>query len=587
MAKLLISYDKLTVQQFWDAGRQYKTGFMLAWLTPLTSLGLGIAVPFFIGKILAALTVPGTDTTQYVYWLIGVCICTVLVNKYFFAAYLAWQPKVMAYLQTQALEALLKRGMSFHNNQISGKLVSDAIDYPSAFSQLSTVFFVDILPFAMIIISGILIVSLSSPLLGLVLFGMTFLVIAATIRFRYRMAPFRYKRQLATKAVTAHLADSIVNTQSIKSFGNEKLELANHKKLSDTLLQSRLHDWGAVADDGNNRIIGLLAFEILFIIVLIRLVQNDPTLLATGIFAFSYTVTLSNRLFGVATMMRTLEESLLIARPMTELLQDTIEITDAPRAKDIMISKGKVELKDVHFHYADDADKTPVFSNMSVIINPGEKIGVVGPSGGGKSTLTKLLLRFEDISSGQILIDEQNIAEVTQESLRKAIAYVPQEPLLFHRSIIENISYGNSNATRKQIEQAAAQAYAYDFITKLPQGFETIVGERGVKLSGGQRQRIAIARAILKDAPLLVLDEATSALDSESEHVIQKALQELMKGRTTIVIAHRLSTIQKMDTIIVLDAGRIIEQGSHQELQLADGMYSKLWSHQSGGFIEE
>ncbi len=212
---------------------------------------------------------------------------------------------------------------------------------------------------------------------------------------------------------------------------------------------------------------------------------------------------------------------------------------------------------------------------------------MVGPSGGGKSTLSRLLLRFEDIQSGQITIDGQNISAVTQISLRQAVAYVPQEPLLFHRSILENIAYGKPEATLAAVHTAAQKAYARDFIETLPAGFETVVGERGVKLSGGQRQRVAIARAILKDAPLLVLDEATSALDSESEKVIQQALWELMEGKTAIVIAHRLSTIQRLDRIIVLDGGKIVEDGTHAELLKHKGLYARLWAHQSGGFIEE
>jgi ATP-binding cassette subfamily B protein len=237
--------------------------------------------------------------------------------------------------------------------------------------------------------------------------------------------------------------------------------------------------------------------------------------------------------------------------------------------------------------FAHDGSKENLFDNFSLHVKPGERIGLVGHSGSGKTTLSRLLLRFSDIKSGEILIDDQNIAEVTQESLRRSIAYVPQEPMLFHRSLRENIAYGKINASDEDILKAARQANAIEFIEKLPEGLDTMVGERGVKLSGGQRQRIAIARAILKDAPILLLDEATSALDSESEKLIQDALEKLMKGRTSIVIAHRLSTIAKLDRIIVLDNGTISEQGSHAHLLEQKGTYSKLWSHQSGGFIEE
>jgi ATP-binding cassette subfamily B protein len=237
--------------------------------------------------------------------------------------------------------------------------------------------------------------------------------------------------------------------------------------------------------------------------------------------------------------------------------------------------------------FTHDENDAALFENFSVDIKAGERIGLVGRSGSGKTTLTRLLLRFSDVDSGSITIDGQSITDISQIDLRSHIAYVQQEPMLFHRSLRANIAYGKPDASDEQILDAAKSANALEFIGKLPKGLDTIVGERGVKLSGGQRQRVAIARAILKDAPILVLDEATSALDSESEKLIQDALVTLMNGRTSIVIAHRLSTISKLDRIIVLDQGKIIEQGSHSELLAAEGRYARLWSHQSGGFIEE
>jgi ATP-binding cassette subfamily B protein len=273
---------------------------------------------------------------------------------------------------------------------------------------------------------------------------------------------------------------------------------------------------------------------------------------------------------------------------MAEILQISPEVKDPDQPRELHAYSGEVRFRDVTFKYPENNKAKPLFENLELNIRAGEKIGLVGPSGGGKTTITKLLLRFMDIQNGSIEIDGQNIAEVTQNDLRKAITYVPQEPLLFHRSIAENIAYGKLNATQEEIEDAAKKAHAHEFISQLPLGYETLVGERGVKLSGGQRQRIAIARAMIKDAPILVLDEATSALDSESEKLIQDALWKLMDGKTTLVIAHRLSTIQHMDRIVVLDKGKIVEQGSHTELlQNSKGLYAKLWAHQSGGFLEE
>lgn len=261
------------------------------------------------------------------------------------------------------------------------------------------------------------------------------------------------------------------------------------------------------------------------------------------------------------------------------------EIKDPSTPEKSSISSGRISFNSVDFTHT--GAKRSIFKNLSLSIKPGEKVGLVGHSGSGKTTLTKLVLRFADIESGTIEIDGQNIAKITQDNLRAKISFVPQEPLLFHRSLADNISYGKPGASMQEIEAVAKMANAFEFVKDLPEGYKTLVGERGVKLSGGQRQRIAIARAMLKNAPILVLDEATSALDSESEALIQDALWKLMDGKTAIVIAHRLSTIQKMDRIIVLDNGKIIEQGSHKELIRQNGKYAELWNRQSGGFIEE
>ena len=266
---------------------------------------------------------------------------------------------------------------------------------------------------------------------------------------------------------------------------------------------------------------------------------------------------------------------------MTKVLDEPRLVADVENATDMKVDDGKIEFKNIGFSYTDGGAKTSVFEDFNLEIKPGQRVGLVGVSGSGKTTLTKLLLRLSDIQDGQILVDGQNVADVTQQSLRRQIAYVPQEPLLFHRTIEENISYGRPSSTHEEIVQAAKNANALEFIESLPQGFDTLTGERGVKLSGGQRQRIAIARAMLIDAPILVLDEATSALDSESEATVQDALSKLMSGRTTIVVAHRLSTIANLDRIVVLKKGKIVEDGTHVELVNAEGEYAKLWERQT------
>jgi ATP-binding cassette, subfamily B, bacterial len=311
----------------------------------------------------------------------------------------------------------------------------------------------------------------------------------------------------------------------------------------------------------------------------------DTATKAALFLAFSYYANVTRFLWSFNSVYRRLEEAITDASLFVNYILTPPKVVDSKDASRLKVHDGFISFRDVLFTHPENSDA--LFHNFSLDIKPGQKVGLVGHSGAGKSTIVNLLLRFMNIDGGSIQIDGQDIAHVTQKSLHQAIAFVPQEPLLFHRSLRENIAYGKPHATGEEILDAARQAHALEFIEKLPEGFDTLVGERGVKLSGGQRQRVAIARAILKDAPILVLDEATSALDSESEKLIQDALARLMKGRTSIVIAHRLSTIAKLDRIIVLENGKVAEDGSHVELLKNNGIYAKLWNHQSGGFIEE
>lgn len=291
-----------------------------------------------------------------------------------------------------------------------------------------------------------------------------------------------------------------------------------------------------------------------------------------------------DRIWSLGRNMRNLYQAFSDATEMLNIIEQPLDIQDAPDAKPLIVKEGAIRFDRVDFAYHDGQD---VLADCSLSIAPHEKVAVVGPSGAGKSTITKLLLRLYDVTGGAITIDSQDIAKTTQESVRHAIAFVPQDPSLFHRSLRDNIRYGRPDATDEEVREAARQAHCLEFLERYPEGFDTLVGERGVKLSGGERQRIAIARAILKDAPILVLDEATSSLDSESEALIQDALKKLMEGKTVIAIAHRLSTIMHMDRIIVMESGNIVLSGTHEELLAKESnLYKKLWEIQAGGFIE-
>jgi len=298
-----------------------------------------------------------------------------------------------------------------------------------------------------------------------------------------------------------------------------------------------------------------------------------------------YIVVILAQVWDFGRIIRQFYESLSDAEEMTEILITPHEIVDIHGAKELVVNRGEIAFKNVTFNYN---ETRTVIDKMNLTISPGEKIAFIGPSSAGKTTIVKLLFRMHDLTAGQITIDDQNIARVTQESLWRNVSLVPQDPLLFHRSLMENIRYGRAGATDDEVIEAARKARCHDFISRQEKGYETFVGERGVKLSGGERQRVAIARAILRNAPILVLDEATSSLDSESEHLIQEALEELMKGKTVLMVAHRLSTIRQTDRIIVIEDGKITEEGSHDELANKDsGTYAKLWQLQAGGFIED
>ena len=384
---------------------------------------------------------------------------------------------------------------------------------------------------------------------------------------------------------TGQLSDSISNILAVKSYARELQERHHYKKFRQESFEA-----------GHKLMTATIIRDFMFSTINLSIVAFVLSVLVFGpswfgisvsalVVIISYTQQLLPSLWGISRIFREFNRIFGNAHEMTIILDTADTVVDTPNAKKIKVKKGTVSFDQASFKHSDA--KHAIFKDFILDINAGESVGIVGTSGSGKTTLTKLLLRFADVDSGSILIDGKDIKNITQSSLRENIAYVPQEASLFHRSIAENIAYAKPNASRAEIERAAKLANAHNFIKDLPEGYETMVGERGSRLSGGQRQRIAIARAILKDAPILVLDEATSALDSESETLIQDALTKLMKNRTSIVIAHRLSTVANLDRIVVLRNGKIVEQGSHEELlKQKDGAYQKLWSKQSGAFAK-
>ena len=384
--------------------------------------------------------------------------------------------------------------------------------------------------------------------------------------------------------MSGHVADSLANMDTIRAFAAEDREAAEHKSRVADQRRKTLRSW----DYENLRIDTLVApmsvltnaFGLLLAISLGAGQHGIEAIVVT----FTYYFNATQIMFDFNQIYRQMESALTEAAQFTELLLTPPAMADPVAPEPLRPQASDVRFERVRFAHAGGP---PLFTGLDITVPAGTKLGLVGRSGGGKTTLTRLLLRMMDVDDGQILIGGQDISKVRQSDLRSLIAYVPQDPAMFHRTLRDNIAFARPEATDAEIRQAAQAAHVTEFAEALPDGFDTMVGERGVKLSGGQRQRVALARAILRDAPILLLDEATSALDSESEALVQQALWRLMQGRTALVVAHRLSTVARMDQLVVLDHGQIAEKGTHQELLRRDGIYARLWQHQSGGFLDD
>ena len=502
--------------------------------------------------------------------------------------YFVWKYEV--YSQQRMIEHIFnhlqRQGTRFHANRFGGALVSQANKFVSAYERLMDEFTWSIVTGVVAFISSLIVLFFTSPAYAGILLVISVIYFMVMLKLMKIQGPYDRRNAQSESERTARLADAITNVSSIRAFAGEttesKLFHAQAKKTSDVNFQlMRRILVNDLFGHGGTAIISAMAF-ILGVISITRFGAPVGTLYL----AVSYTMALTRRLWESGRVMRNLNRAFGDSGDMTEILEIEPEITDTPNPEPSRIHRGEVVFDAVDFGYPENNERL-LFKNLSFKIKPGEKVGLVGHSGGGKTTVTQLLLRFMDLNSGAITIDGQDISAIKQTDLRSKIAYVAQEPMLFHRTLRDNIAYGNKDAEDKAIKAVAKMAHATEFIDRLPHGYDTLVGERGVKLSGGQRQRIAIARAMLKNAPILVLDEATSALDSESEALIQEALWKLMEGRTAIVIAHRLSTIQKMDRIIVMSAGEIVEQGTHKELLRNKSVYADLWARQSGGFMED
>ena len=550
-----------------------------------------VAVPLFYRQFFNVLSGAGItrtagtaqQLTHIILIFLGLEIASWIFHRIGALASDHFQPRVQSDLLNTCFAYLHEHSYGFFSGQFIGSLVRKANRLSDAFEGISDRMFEEIIPTTVRVCAIIAILLYSHRTLGLIL--LAWVAIYLVINYAFAIYKLPYDRAAAeiNSRVTAHLADTLTNNVNIKVFASARREYEKFRALTDKQFRVWKHSLTLNEHMNGGQAAMMIAVQFLVLFMAIRYwIAGQVTL---GDFALiqAYLIQLFDQLWNFGRVIRRMYKHLADAEEMVEIFNTPLEIEDKPAAQELSVAKGGVEFRNVNFTY--NQTRT-VLKNFNLQIAPGERVGLVGISGAGKSTIAALLLRFFDVTAGGIYIDGHNISDATQTSLRSAIGYVPQDPILFHRSLYDNIAYGNPDAPGEQVLRAAHLAHCDEFIERLPQKYDTLVGERGIKLSGGERQRVAIARAILKNAPILVMDEATSSLDSHAESIIQDALENLMAGKTTIVIAHRLSTIIKMDRIIVIHKGAIKEEGTHRELiEAPAGLYKKLWNLQAGGFL--
>jgi len=581
---------KQTIQLYWQHARKYNLALVVLFISIVFGSIVVVIIPLWYKDFFDVLANSENPATAkpLLFSILGWII--------FYKAleWVAWRvagftnnylvPHVVADLANSAFTYLHGHSFSFFNNNFVGSLVKRVNRFTRSFESLSDRFFWTFLPLVVNVVAILIVLWNLSTFLSLGIAG--WIGLFAFINWliiRYKLK-YDIARAEAETRSTGVLADTITNHSNLKLFVGFQKEVKSFSKVNEEVRRLRKLTWDMDASFEGIQFFLMIVLEVGIFYLAIRLWQRQLLTVGDFVLIQAYLINIFMRVWDFGRIFRTSYEDLAEANEMTEILVAPHEITDTRRAKPLQVKKGGIEFSEVTFCYH---HTRRVINELTTTIKPGERVALVGPSGAGKSTVIKLLLRLHDISQGRIFIDGQDIQKVTLASLWSAMSLVPQEPILFHRTLIENIRYGKTEATDEEVIQAAILAHCQEFINEFPEKYETYVGERGVKLSGGERQRVAIARAILRNAPILLLDEATSSLDSESEHYIQQALDVLMKGKTVIVIAHRLSTIMKMDRILVFDRGKIVEEGRHNSLiRKKQGLYKQLWTIQSGGFIE-
>jgi ATP-binding cassette, subfamily B, bacterial len=573
---------------FWDAMFQSKVKMVVCIGLHCVIFFLNhIYIPLVVAYGLAAIIKNDFQSVPNYAWTIA--IASVSANVLMLIATWAFNRNgVMgaSYVQRRVFTNYLNKDYDFFANNYIGALGAQAARLRDGFIEYNRLVLFEAPRVITIIVTGLAVIAFNSLVLALITLGCITLIFG----YSYGVGLFRLKyRRLVSEAsndLAGVLGDALSQGTTVKSFANESYETTRLDVAINKWANVQSKHWDLFGPSNFGRNMTLTITTVILLIVSAQLYQQGKISIAIIALIQIYVIKLVNTSVDLGDMIKLNESIMSTCYKAVATMMIERHVLDPSTPKKIEHNKHlSIELKDISFGYSDAAPNDLAVKNVSLLVEPSQKIGLVGYSGSGKTTLTKLLMRFMDCTDGSIRIDNTDIRNITQADLRSVISYVPQEPLLFHRSIRENIAYARPEATETEIVAAAKAAYVDEFVDNLPAGYNTLVGERGIKLSGGQRQRVAIARAILKDSAILVLDEATSALDSKSEHLIQAAMWELMSKRTAVVVAHRLSTIQRMDRIVVMDKGKIVDVGTHKELLARDGIYAQLWSHQSGGYL--
>ncbi len=520
-------------------------------------------------------------------WVGLASIAVLAVAKFFwrisgFAA-ARWATGAAATARYSLTSYVTLHSRAYFSDRFAGSIMNKIRHAAGGSREIVDMFLWEFLEVTVYALASFIIVFFVSPLVAGIFLVWVIIIVGINMYMGLRRVPLAVRAHDLETVLNGATVDLLTNVSAMQEYARREFEIERLRGATNDRRIAHLKSWyfGEWTRSINSVVLVLFGGAMVYTAVSLAnagiLTAGDVVLVITIIFRIEGLLqSLGSQFNKFAETWGEIGESL-------EEIVEPHEIPDTPHAAELEVTEGRIEFRDMSFAFGDNA----VFNHLNFAIKGGERVGLVGRSGAGKSTLVRLLLHHHNLQHGSIVIDGVDIASVTQESLRNAISVVPQEPLLFHRTIRENIAYGNPSATQEQVIEAAKSAQAHDFIERLPEGYESMVGERGIKLSGGERQRIAIARAILKNAPILLLDEATSALDSESEILIQRALRELMQGKTVIAIAHRLSTLREMDRIVVLERGQVVEEGAHAALVQKAGVYAQLWNHQAGGFLKD